>query len=116
LWATGDQGLELLLSQRLSEAGLPLWKLDIVMEVQDLAILKTFVQVGVGMAFLPRLTVADELRFGTLEEVSIHDLSLERLTYLVYRKGKHPREIVGQFLEFMRRQRQRDSNGSGESG
>jgi DNA-binding transcriptional LysR family regulator len=105
LWATGDRGLELLLSQKLSEAGLPLWKLNVLMEVEDLPILRTFVRVGVGMAFLPRLTVADELRYGMLKEIVVEGLHLERQTYLVYRKRKHPREMVRNFLEFMQERR-----------
>ncbi len=105
LWVTNDRGLELLVSQRLSDAGLPMWKLNIVMEVGDLPILKTFVQAGLGLAFLPRLTVAHELRFGILKEVSVERLKLDRLTYLVYRKGKHPREVAGRFLEFMEQRR-----------
>ena len=103
LWATGDRGLELLLSQSLSEVGLPLWKLNVFMEVEDLPILKTFVRVGVGLAFLPRLTVADELSFEILKEVLVEGLSLERMTYLVYPKKKHPREVINRFLDFMRK-------------
>ncbi len=102
LWVTNDRGLELLVSQSLSEAGLPMWKLNIVVEVEDLPILKTFVQAGLGLAFLPRVTAAHELRFELLKEVSVEGLELNRLTYLVYSKGKHPREVVGRFVEFMR--------------
>ena len=102
LWVTNDRGLELLVSQSLSEAGLPMWKLNIVVEVEDLSTLKTAVQAGLGLAFLPRVTAAHQLRFEVLKEVSVEGLELNRLTYLVYSKGKHPREVVRRFVEFMR--------------
>ena len=76
-----------------------------MLRTSSLVILSTFVRVGVGMAFLPRLTVADELRYGMLKEVVVEGLQLERQTYLVYRKRKHPREMVQNFLEFMQERR-----------
>jgi DNA-binding transcriptional LysR family regulator len=101
LWATNDRGLELLLSRDLTEAGLAPKDLNVFMEVENLAILKTFVRASVGLAFLPRLTVADELRFELMKEVGVEGLSLQRTNYLVYRKEKQPREVVRQFLEFV---------------
>ncbi|PKO23256.1 MAG: hypothetical protein CVU38_04990 [Chloroflexi bacterium HGW-Chloroflexi-1] len=105
LWVTNDRGLEFVLSRSLSEAGLPLKNLNICMEVEDLPILKTFVRAGLGLAFLPRLAVADELRFELLKAVPVEGLALERTTYLVYRKEKQPREVVARFLEFIQKRR-----------
>ena len=109
LWVTNDRGLELVLNQRLSEKGLPLKNLNIFMEIEDLPILKTFIRAGVGLAFLPRLTVADELRFGLLKAVAVEGLALERMTYLVYRKEKQPREVVARFLEFVQKRRWKEA-------
>ncbi len=102
LWATNDRGLELLLSRGLTDAGLAAKNLNVFMEVENLAILKTFVRAGVGVAFLPRLAVADELGFGLLKEVDVEGLRLERTNYIVYRKEKEPREVVRSFLDFVR--------------
>ncbi len=114
LWITNDRGLELLLNQRLSEMGLPLKNLNIFIEIADLPILKTFVRAGVGFAFLPRLTVGDELRFGLLKVVAVEGLTLERMTYLVYRKEKQPREVVTRFLEFVQKRRWQEAQKRGE--
>jgi len=105
LWVTNDRGLELVLNKGLSEAGLPPKNLNIFMEIEHLPILNTFVRTGVGLAFLPRLAVADELRFNLLKEVEVEGLTLERMTYLVYRKEKQYREIVTCFLEFIQKRR-----------
>jgi len=101
IWATSDRGLELLLSKDLPEAGLPLKDLNVFMEIDDLPILKTFVRANVGMAFLPFLTVSDELRFGFLKVVDVPGLKPERTNYLVYRKEKKPRQVVTALVDFV---------------
>ncbi|MFH1501978.1 MAG: LysR family transcriptional regulator [Candidatus Eisenbacteria bacterium] len=101
LWPTNDRGLEQLLTRDLGEAGLAVKDLNVFMDVENLPILKTFVRAGVGVAFLPRLAVADELRFELLSEVKVRGLKLERTNYLVHRKEKRPREIVARFVEFV---------------
>lgn len=116
LWITNDRGLELLLNQRLSEMGLPPKDLNIFMEVEDLPILKTFIRAGVGLAFLPRLTVDDELRFGLLKAVAVEGLALGRMTYLVYRKEKQPREVVARFLDFVQERRWKEAQGEQKGG
>ena len=102
LWATNDRGLETLLSRGLADAGLAVKDLNVFMEVENLAILKTFVRAGVGVAFLPQLAVADELGFDLLKEVEVEGVSLERTNYIVYRKEKEPRDVVRSFLDFVR--------------
>ena len=101
LWATSDRGLELLLSKNLPEAGLPLKDLNVFMEVDNLPILKTFVRAGVGMSFLPYLTVSDEVGFGFLKRVNVHGLTLERTNYLVHRREKTPRQVVTALVNFV---------------
>ncbi|MFH1689791.1 MAG: LysR family transcriptional regulator [Candidatus Eisenbacteria bacterium] len=117
LWATSDRGLELLLSKDLPEAGLALKDLNVFMEVDDLPILKTFVRAGVGMAFLPFLTVSDEVRFGFLKVVDVPGLELERTNYLVHRREKTPRHVVRALVDFVENrdwQAVLDAQGRGE--
>ena len=117
IWATSDRGLELLLSKDLPEAGLPLKDLNVFMEVDNLSILKTFVRAGVGMAFLPFLTVSDEVRFGFLKVVDVPGLELERTNYLVHRREKTPRHVVTALVNFVENrdwQAVLDAQGRGE--
>jgi len=118
VWDTSDRGLELLLSKDLPDAGLPLKDLNVFMEVDDLPILKTFVRAGVGMAFLPLLTVSDEIRFGLLKVVAVTGLKLGRTNYLVYRREKKPRQVVTALVDFVESrdwQEVLDAQGRGES-
>ncbi|MFH1865920.1 MAG: LysR family transcriptional regulator [Candidatus Eisenbacteria bacterium] len=117
IWATSDRGLELLLSKDLPEAGLPMKDLNVFMEVDNLSILKTFVRAGVGMAFLPFLTVSDEVRFGFLKVVDVPGLELERTNYLVHRREKTPRQVVTALVNFVENrdwQAVLDAQGRGE--
>jgi len=104
IWAKGDRGLELLLTQKLTEAGIHVSNLNIFMEAEDISILKNFVRAGVGSAFLPRVAVQDELRFKLLREVTVGELTIMRNTYLVHPRGKQMREAVKGFMAFVQNQ------------
>jgi DNA-binding transcriptional LysR family regulator len=117
IWATGDRGLELLLSRDLPEAGIQLKDLNVFMEVDDLPILKTFVRAGVGLAFLPVLTIMDEVRFGFLKVIEL-PLTLTRTNFLVYRREKTPRQVVTALVEFVEKrdwQQVLEAQGRGQS-
>jgi len=101
IWDTSDRGIELLLSRELPAAGLPLKDLNILLEVNDLPILKTFIRTGVGLSFLPLLTVEDELRFDLLETVRVEGIDLQRTNYLVYRRERRRRPVVAALVEFV---------------
>ncbi|MFC1489761.1 LysR substrate-binding domain-containing protein [Candidatus Latescibacterota bacterium] len=101
IWAKGDYGLELLLTKALKKAGVHVTNLKIFMEVEGIAMLKNFVRAGIGFAFLPKVAIADELKYGLLKEVAVKELSLERKTHLVNAKDKHMRETVKGFIDYI---------------
>ncbi len=102
LWATGDRGLELALGKSLSEAGLPLKNLNILMEIETLSVLKAFVEAGIGMSFLPRMTVKNELNFGIIKEVKVKGIAPERMTYMIHPKKEPQNQLVTRFVTFMK--------------
>ncbi len=102
LAAKGDPGLELLLRRGLEEAGAPLRKLRVFMEIEGLAVVKNFILAGLGGAFLPRVTVQRELDSGEMAETRVRGLRLERRTSLVHSREGSPGEAVSSFLEFVR--------------
>jgi DNA-binding transcriptional LysR family regulator len=101
LWINGDRGLDLLLRKQLPEAGALIKNLNIFTEVEDLSVLKNFLRAGLGIAFLPRITVADELHHRLLKEIPVEGLDLSRKTYMLYRKNRDHREIVSEFIQFV---------------
>jgi LysR family transcriptional regulator, transcriptional activator of the cysJI operon len=101
IWITSDKGLEHLIQQTLSAKSIPLKNLNIFMEVEDLPTCRTFVQAGVGCAFLPRITVKDDLENGILKEIKVKELSISRTNFRTYLKNNEMREVVMKFLEFI---------------
>ncbi|MAT38508.1 MAG: hypothetical protein CL946_02765, partial [Ectothiorhodospiraceae bacterium] len=93
--------LSMRVTQVLSNAGMPLSKLNIFMEVEDLTILKSFMRTGVACAFLPRISVEDEITHGIMKTIAIEGIEMRRTTYLIHRKTKHTKEIVQQFIKFI---------------
>jgi len=100
-WVNNDKGLSMTVARELGAAGIPLKRLNLFMELHDLPILKTLLRTGVACAFLPRITVEDELNFGLLKQIRIPELELSRQTYLLRRKTTHLRPIVEEFIGFI---------------
>ncbi len=61
--------------------------LNISMEMPTLEAIKRFVERGMGVALVPRLTAQAEISRGQLVALSVREMKLERRLYLIYRKG-----------------------------
>ncbi len=101
-----DRGLELLLVQGLNSAGLSFKDLNVVIESDNLPLIKTFVQAGLGAAFLPRVTLMDELDCGNFREIRVHSLSLKQSIYLAHLKSGFANPNTARFVEFIESQAQ----------
>ena len=101
-----DRGLELLLSQGLGTIGLDLKDLHIIIESDNLSLIKTFVLAGLGAAFLPRVAISDELTSGNFQEINVHLLKLRQSIYLVHPKTGLANPNTVRFVEFVNAQAQ----------
>ena len=101
LWINSDRGLDLLIRKALPEAGLLIKKLRIYLEVESLTVLKTFVRAGMGIAFLPKASVIDELKSNLLQQVNVEGLQLARHIHMLHKKKKDQREMIGNFIAYM---------------
>jgi DNA-binding transcriptional LysR family regulator len=63
-------------------------KLNISMELDSSELLKRFVAAGVGVGFIARSNVEQDVKAGTLVAVSISDAVVRRDLALVFRKDK----------------------------
>ncbi len=61
---------------------------NISMELDSSELLKRFVSAGLGLGFLPRYAVKDDVAAGTLRIVAIAGVDLRREMALIYRKDK----------------------------
>lgn len=86
--------------------------LNICVELATLDTIKDFVQRHIGIAILPRLAVRDELAKGTLIEVPVKGLKIEKMLRLVYRREQSLSHAAKSFLEIVRAHR----NGLAQAG
>ena len=61
--------------------------LNISMELPTLEAIKRFVERGMGVALVPRLTAQAEIARGQLAALTVREMKLERRLHLIYRKG-----------------------------
>ena len=76
--------------------------LNITLELATIETIKRFVQLKIGLAFVPRMCVAEELARGTLKSVPVEDLVYERTIFATYRKGIQLSEATAAFLKILR--------------
>ncbi len=67
-------------------------------ELPTLQAIKSFVALGNGVAFLPEISVKDELERGDLVHIPVRELSLHRKLRLVYRKSASLSHAARAFL------------------
>lgn len=72
----------------------------VAIELESIEAIIRFVQYGLGMAFLPEIAVAEELKNGLLKRITLDGWAeMTRHTYLVYRKDKYLTWPLRVFLE-----------------
>ncbi|MBM3268752.1 MAG: LysR family transcriptional regulator [Candidatus Sericytochromatia bacterium] len=90
-----------LILRSLAEAGLDTSQMDINLEVGNTEALKRMVLAGVGLAFVSRFAIAQELRFGTLNVIDIGGVTIRRKLWLVSPKSGQMPERLARFSEFI---------------
>lgn len=73
--------------------------LQMGVELPSLEAIKRFVEMGNGVALVPRLTVEPELRSGALVRIEVPELQTERKLRLVYRKQANLSHAALAFLK-----------------
>lgn len=76
--------------------------LNITLELATIETIKRFVQLKVGIAFVPRMCVEDELERGTLVSIPVEDLSYVRTLWVTRRSGAEMSAAATVFLEILR--------------
>ncbi len=74
----------------------------IVAELWSFENIKSFVQEEVGMAFVPGITVRQELRDGTLVRVPLRELAVPRRTLMIYRDQGYVSDTARELIKIVR--------------
>jgi DNA-binding transcriptional LysR family regulator len=78
--------------------------LNMDVEMPTVETIRKLVQRGEGVAFLPRMCVEQELEQGTLREVGVEELHVERKIRLVYPARRGLSHAAKAFLELVKGQ------------
>jgi DNA-binding transcriptional LysR family regulator len=76
--------------------------LNITLELATVETIKRFVQLNVGLAFVPRMCVREELERGTLASVPVRDLSYTRTLWVTHRRNAIHSHAAAAFLSVLR--------------
>lgn len=76
--------------------------LNITLELATIETIKRFVQLKIGLAFVPRMCVAEELERGSLATVPVEDLSYVRTLWVTYRREMTFSHAAAAFLEILK--------------
>ena len=77
-------------------------ELHMPIELPSIERIKRFVQMGMGVAIVPRMCVAWELEHGWMKEVKVRQLSMPRHVYLVSRRGARLPHAAAELLRILK--------------
>jgi len=73
------------------------------MEMPTIESIKRFVQMGMGVAIVPRMCVIWELEHGWLKEVRIRQMNMPRHLYLISRRGARLPHTAAEFVRLLKK-------------
>ena len=79
--------------------------LNMPIEMPTIETIRRLVQRNLGVAFLPKMCVEQQIRIGTLREVGVRELGMERTIRLVYPVRRSLAQASRAFLKLVRDQR-----------
>lgn len=71
---------------------------NIVMEVSSSEEVKRMVEINLGAAVVSKLSIANELRMGTLKMIKVNELEISHPVGVVYKSGRYINTALKQFL------------------
>ncbi|HEY2908569.1 MAG TPA: LysR family transcriptional regulator [Vicinamibacterales bacterium] len=74
----------------------------VVAELWSFENMKSFVQAGVGLAIVPKITVQQDILDGTLARIHVAELNIPRRTLMIYREHGHLAEPARELIKIVR--------------
>jgi len=76
--------------------------LNMPIEMPTIESIKRFVQMGMGVAIVPRMCVEWEIEHGWMKEVKVRQLNMPRHVYFVSRRGARLPHAASEFMRILR--------------
>jgi DNA-binding transcriptional LysR family regulator len=77
-------------------------ELNMPIEMPTIESIKRFVQMGMGVAIVPRMCVQWEIEHGWMKEVKVKQLNIPRHVYLVGRRGARLPHAAAELMRILR--------------
>jgi DNA-binding transcriptional LysR family regulator len=78
--------------------------LNMPIEMPTIESIKRFVQMGMGVAIVPRMCAAWEIDHGWMKEVKVRGLNMPRHVYLVFRRGARLPHAASELVKILERE------------
>ncbi len=76
--------------------------LNMPLEMPTIESIKRFVQMGMGVAIVPRMCVQWEVEHGWLKEIKIRQLNMPRHLYIISRRGARLPHAAAEFMRLLK--------------
>jgi len=76
--------------------------LNMPMEMPTIESIKRFVQMGMGVAIVPRMCVTWEIEHGWLKEIKVRQMNIPRHLYIVSRRGARLPHAAAEFMHLLK--------------
>lgn len=93
-------GSRLLLEDSLNELGIDLEEFNISIVSESNEAIKKLVELNIGVSFISKLAIKEEVKRGILNYYKLSDLSLKRKFYFVYHKKRNLSPLANAFKDF----------------
>jgi DNA-binding transcriptional LysR family regulator len=98
-------GTRMMMEQSLRKAGIELDQLSIIAELGTNAAVKQAVKAGLGISFVSKRSVLDELSMNLIASLPVRGLKMQRSFYIVRHKKRALPPLVREFHRFLLSQR-----------
>lgn len=99
-------GTQMAVEKALRKKGKSLKQFNVVMEMGSTSSVKEGVKAGLGLAFISKRAIEEELKQGLLSRIHVEGIDpISRQIYIVYHRGRTLSPIGIQFLRFLHRNR-----------
>lgn len=94
-------GTRVLVEEVLQKSKISIEKINIIAYVEDTNTIKELVSLGVGVSFLSKIAIKNDLELKRYKAFYIKDLSFTRKFYFVYHKNRQLSPLSEKFKDFM---------------
>ncbi|HOG62402.1 MAG TPA: selenium metabolism-associated LysR family transcriptional regulator [Sedimentibacter sp.] len=94
-------GTRRLIEQRLSEKGIDIDSLNIISFIDSNEMIKKMIELGLGVSFISKIAVKNEIDLKLVKAFRIEDLNLKRSFYFVHNKNRTLSPLVEAFKDFL---------------